>query len=172
VERHRIHVAIHIQVARVATDVTDFEDQPPWQLALNCEVNYVVTRDFEERVNRERERLAIGLVRHDGRSNCLRRGRQWDRAVNPNAIRLSDRMLRRGYVDSLGETYAERRDNDRLHRIGAIVDQRVAAANYGLALSEESAEQAALERRIPRHRKTRREVLVVRVVCRAAPGIL
>src|SRR5262249_15058412 len=80
--------------------------------------------------------------------------------------------LRTGAAQVVAKANTESRDHDDAHAVDAVVDPRKATSQNSFVVSEEAAEEAAAEGRIPSDRNARREVVPVGIVGVLAPEFL
>lgn len=169
--RRRVEVDALEKIASEASHVANLDEKIARQLALDGEINRVIARIADLRINREREQFA----KCRGDANPLgRRDRRADREVCRHGYRPvysgAQRLgAERRDVDSgchaerLREADSEHRQHDALHGIQPVVNQRVAAAHDRLSAAKHPTQQSTLEAGLPGRRKARRETPAVDV---------
>ena len=156
----RVQVVALIKLAPEPADIANLDQHLPGQFALDGEVYVVIARIEQAWVIEKRQQFAERLV---GNHRRFRRrvDRHRDVAVNACTERLAVTVLRPQFGERLREADAEHRNHHRRNRVGAIIGQRIAAANHRLALAEEFAEPAGFERRLPGGGNARRKVFAI-----------
>ena len=140
----RVEIVALIELAAEPSDVSDLDQHLPRQLALNRKVDSVIARIEQLRIVEERQQLAEWLIGNDRRLDG-RVDRHRNVAVDSRAEGLTRLIRWAQNRQRLSEPDAEHRHDYGCNRVGAVVGQRVAASNDGLAIAESLAKPSFLE---------------------------